>query len=108
LEISEQFIALDKRLDAAGVALNGDRTRSSREFETAPSINQRLGNIVGALWMSTAADPAMYKESYSVVEKQFRPVYNEVKAIGEEVKKLEAALEKYGAPYTPGRLPEFR
>jgi photosystem II stability/assembly factor-like uncharacterized protein len=108
LELSEQFVALEKRIDAAGVALNGDRAMSSREFETAPSINQRLGNIVGALWSSTTADPVYYKDSYASIQKQFRPVYNEVKAIGEEVKKLEASLEKQGAPYTPGRLPDFR
>ncbi len=108
LELSEQFNALEKRLDELGTALNGDRTRSSREFETAPSINQRLRNITGALWSSTAADPAAYKESYALVEKQFRPVYDEVKSIGEAVNKLEVQLEKYRAPYTPGRLPVLK
>ncbi len=108
LDLAEQFVALDKRLDAAGVALNGDRAKASREFETPPSINQRLGRMTSALWSSTAADPAAYQDDYELVEKQFRPVYNEVKLIGEDIKKLEAALEKYKAPYTPGRLPDYK
>jgi photosystem II stability/assembly factor-like uncharacterized protein len=108
LDLSEQFAALEKRLEAAGVAISGDRSRSSREFETVPSINQRIGRITGALWSSTAADPAAYQDDYDIVEKKFRPVYYEVKSIGEEVKKLEMQLEKYNVPYTPGRIPEFK
>jgi len=108
LELSRQIADLEKRLTAAGVALNGDATLSRREFETLPSINQRIGSINGALWASTVADPKSYEESYGIAEKQFRPIYAEVKTIGEDVKKLEATLEQYKAPYTPGRLPEWK
>ena len=108
LELTDQFNALDSRIDDAGVLLNGDRTKGNREFETLPSINQRLGRITGSLWNSSTADPSTYQEEFGLIEKQFRPVYNEVKSIGEEVKKLEAALERYHAPYTPGRLPEYK
>jgi photosystem II stability/assembly factor-like uncharacterized protein len=108
LDLSQQIVALEKRLAAASVALNGDATLSRREFETLPSINQRMGSINYALWSSTVADPKSYEESLGIAEKQFRPVYAEVKSIGEEVKKLEALLEQYKAPYTPGRLPEWK
>jgi hypothetical protein len=108
LEVADQLLALERRLDAAGELLNGDRAKASREFETPPSINQRLGRMTSALWSSTAANPVNYQDDYELVEKQFRPVYNEVKLIGEEVRKLEAALEKYKAPYTPGRLPDYK
>jgi len=42
------------------------------------------------------------------VAKQFTPAYNEVKAIGDEVKELEDLLEKNKAPYISGRLPEWK
>jgi hypothetical protein len=45
--------------------------------------------------------------SYDIAEKQFSPIYAEIKSIGEELKKIEAAMEKSGAPYTPGRLPDW-
>jgi photosystem II stability/assembly factor-like uncharacterized protein len=105
LVVSEQITSLEKRVKAAGVALNGDPSLGGREFETAPSINGRLGRITSGLWSSTVATPASFQEGYGIIEKEFRPVYNEVKAIGEDVKKLEAQMEQYSAPYTPGRLP---
>ena len=108
LDVADQIQTLEARLRAAGIALNGDPSLGSREFETAPSINGRIGRITYGLWNSTVAVPASFEEGYAVAEKEFRPVYNEVKAIGEEVKKLEAQMEKYGAPYTPGRLPDWK
>jgi hypothetical protein len=67
-----------------------------------------LGRITYGLWNSTVALPASFEEGYQATEKAFRPVYGEVKSIGEDIKKLEAQMEKYSAPYTPGRLPDFK
>lgn len=108
LELNTQIQQLENRLKTAGVALNGDPSLGSREFETAPSINGRLGRITYGLWNSTVALPASFEESYQATEKAFRPVYGEIKSIGEDIKKLEAQMEKYAAPYTPGRLPDFK
>jgi hypothetical protein len=46
--------------------------------------------------------------SYTEAAKEFGPVYNEVKSIAGEVQRIEMLLEKSGAPYTPGRLPEWK
>ncbi len=108
LTVAEQLAALDKRLYEVNVPLNGDASRARREFETTPSVNGRLGSIMYQLWNATADVPTGYTESYSTAEKQFAPIYAEIKSIGEEVKKIEALMEKSGAPYTPGRLPEWK
>jgi hypothetical protein len=108
LDIASQLAALDKRLNAVNVPLNGDATRARREFETSPSVNGRLGGIMFQIWNSTSAIPGDYMTSYDIAEKQFAPIYTEIKSIGEEVKKIEATMEKSGAPYTPGRLPEWK
>lgn len=108
LELNTQIQQLETRLKAAGVALNGDPSLGGREFETAPSINGRLGRITYGLWNSTVALPVSFEEGYQATEKAFRPVYGEVKSIGEDIKKLEAQMEKYSAPYTPGRLPDYK
>jgi photosystem II stability/assembly factor-like uncharacterized protein len=107
LDIATQLAALDKRLNAVNVPLNGDATKARREFETSPSVNGRLGSIMFQLWNSTSGIPGDYTTSYNIAEKQFSPIYAEIKSIGEEVKKIEATMEKSGAPYTPGRLPEW-
>ena len=108
LDVATQLAALDKRLNAVNVPLNGDAARARREFETSPSVNGRLGSIMFQVWNSTSGIPGDYTTSYNIAEKQFAPIYAEIKSIGEEVKKIEATMEKSGAPYTPGRLPEWK
>ena len=107
LTVSEQLNDISKRLNAVNIPLNGDMTMARREFETSPSINGRIGSIISSLWSSTSAMPGAYQEYYNIAETQFRPVYKEIKSIGEDLKKIEAVMEKNGAPYTPGRLPDW-
>lgn len=104
-DISKTVYTLEKRLTDVNTKLNGDATVSRREFETVPSINGRIGSIAGALWSTTAAPTTTFMNSLSVAEKQFTPVYNEIKAIGLAITNIELELEKNKAPYTPGRLP---
>ena len=99
---------LEVRLNTVNRLLNGDASLARREFETAPSISSRLFYITGALWNTTAAPTNTQISSYEIAAAEFTPVYNEIKAISVEIKKLEDMLEKNGAPYTPGRLPEWK
>lgn len=108
LDISKTILDIEKRLNAVNRQLNGDATLARREFETAPSINGRIGYVIGALWNTTAAPTQTQISSYLIAAKQFTPVYNELKAIAEEVRKLEELLEKSRAPYTPGRMPDWK
>ena len=40
---------------------------------------------------------------------EFPPVYNKIKSLYEaDLKNIEAELEKYGAPWTTGRLQEMK
>jgi ABC-type transporter Mla subunit MlaD len=107
-DVSKTIYSIEDRLKTVNAKLNGDVTLSSRDFETLPSINDRIDRVVGSLWSSTSAPTQTMLQSYEIAAKQFTPVYNELKSIGEEIKKLEDMLEKSGAPYTPGRLPEWK
>ena len=108
VDISKTITALEKRLTDVNTKLNGDATIARREFETAPSINSRIGTIIYALWSTTAAPTTSFISSYQTAARQFTPVYNELRSIGEEMRKLENLLESNKAPYTPGRLPEWK
>jgi len=108
VSISKEIFEIEKRLTAVNNLMNGDATLAKREFETLPSINERIRSIVGALWNTTAAPTQTYIQSYTTAAKQFTPVLAEIKSIGDAIKKVEAALEKSGAPYTPGREPEWK
>jgi hypothetical protein len=88
--------------------LNGDASAARREFEVLPSISDRIFIITSALWNTTAAPTQTFLSSYKQAAAQFTPVYQDLKVIGADVEKLEALLEKSNAPYTPGRLPEWK
>ncbi|MEO8087000.1 MAG: glycosyl hydrolase, partial [Bacteroidota bacterium] len=106
--ITEQVFSLEKRLIAADIEMNGDGSLARREFETAPSINTRIGAIEGTLWNATSAPTQTAAQSYDVAGKQFSGFLAELKAIDGELKNVEAVLEKNHAPYTPGRLPDWK
>ncbi|MBC7889933.1 MAG: glycosyl hydrolase [Ferruginibacter sp.] len=108
VSISKDIFEIEKRLNAVNNLLNGDASLAKREFETVPSINGRISSIVGSLWRTTAAPTQTYQQSYALAAKQFAPVLEEIKSIGEAINKVEEELEKKGAPYTPGRVPGWK
>ncbi len=108
LNVSETIHQLENRLNQVNIKLNGDGSLAKREFETSPSINGRIGNIVGGLWATTSAPTQTYINSYELAKKQFTSVYQEVKNISADLAKLEQTLEMQHTQYTPGRLPEWK
>ncbi|HEX5625031.1 MAG TPA: glycosyl hydrolase, partial [Saprospiraceae bacterium] len=106
-ELSQTIHDLEKRLNQVNIEMNGDASLARREFETLPSINGRVGGMIYGLWTTTSAPTQTYRNSYDTAVKQFGPVYREVKNIASEIAKLEQQLENSGAPYTPGRWPEW-
>jgi hypothetical protein len=108
LDVSKSISDIEKRLTDINRQLNGDATLARREFETAPSTNGRINYIIGSLWTTTAAPTQTQIDAYDIAAKQFTPAYTALKSVGEDIKKIEDQLEKSGAPYTPGRLPEWK
>jgi photosystem II stability/assembly factor-like uncharacterized protein len=106
--IVKDIILLERRLGEVDKKLNGDASLTRREFEAPPSINNRIGNIMEGVITTTAAPTNTSISSYTISAQQFGPLLAEVKAVGEEVKRIENILEKSGAPYTPGRVPDWK
>ncbi|PPK84687.1 photosystem II stability/assembly factor-like uncharacterized protein [Neolewinella xylanilytica] len=98
---------LRDRLADFTTKLYGDRTRSSLEMETLPSVAGRIGSIEYGMWNVTSDPTETFKESYRVAAEQFAPLLDELKAIDADVRDLEQDLEAGGAPYTPGRWPDW-
>lgn len=108
LDIATAIAAIDKRLTEFNNKFNGDVTLARREFETAPSLNGRINFVIGSLWNSTAAPTQTQMMSYTIAENDFTALYNELKKLDTDIKNLEQELEKNDAPYTPGRMPEWK
>ncbi len=105
---AKEIFAVEKRLLEAGKLLNGDVTLLSREFDAPPSINSRVGSIMGGIISTSSAPTTTFMNSYTDAVKEFTPVHAEIKSIASELQRIEALLEKNKAPYTPGRLPDWK
>ena len=60
------------------------------------------------MWDVTAPVPAMYRENLSIAGKQFTQLLSDMKALDKDIDAAEKQLEMGGAPYTPGRWPEWK
>jgi len=100
-KVSEQLEDIKLKFD------NNSKAPSDEENPPAPvTFNSRLSKIAYAHWGSTGAPTQMQQDAYSILMAEFPPVYDQIKRIGEtDLKELEKAVEKLGAPPTPGRLP---
>jgi photosystem II stability/assembly factor-like uncharacterized protein len=98
---------LNARMAAFQIKLNGDRSVASR-FEPVPlSINDRIGTILYASWNSQSAPTGNHRDSYAIAEAEFREALVDLKAISADLATVEAGLQNAGAPWTPGRIPEW-
>jgi hypothetical protein len=97
--------AMEKRVDEMLEALRGPRTFS----ETAPlSIISRLGTLASRQRLATSRPTQTQIEQYNIAAEEFKPVLAKLRPIVEtEFPKLEKAVEASGAPWTPGRLPDW-
>lgn len=83
-----------------------DETIAERNEPTAPTVYDRLNEIAQGLWSSTAAPTQTQINNLKVASEEFEPLLAKVKTLLEvDLKNLESEMEKFGAPWTPGRVP---
>jgi photosystem II stability/assembly factor-like uncharacterized protein len=100
--------AVNARMQDLRVRLNGDTTISRRAEPVPVGITARVAAIAGGYWDSQAAVPDTLRASYAVADEEFRIVLADLKSIAADLANLEAELETSGAPWTPGRLPDWQ
>ncbi len=100
--------AVHQNMQRISRVMNGDGSLARREFETAPSLNDRIGNIEGGMWSTTSAPTGTYRKSYQVAQKQLKEVIAQLEAVSSEIQQMEVRLEQLKAPWTPGRKPTIK
>lgn len=108
-DILEAIRGLEKKLQELQLKMTGDRLLSRLDKDTMPGIASRIMRITGEMSGSTSAPTKTQRDAYAIAEEEFKPVYDELKKIlAEDVKAIEKKLDAVGAPYTPGRLPDWK
>jgi hypothetical protein len=101
---------LEMRLRDLQQSLTGDPTTSRRQEPAPPSLLSRLGGITNSLWSNSLSEPtATMRRQYEIVAAEFQKVLAQLRPLVQtELKRVEDAAEAAGAPWTPGRIPEWR
>jgi photosystem II stability/assembly factor-like uncharacterized protein len=88
--------------------LRGDVTLRARNENTPPSISERVETVVSGLRFTLSPPTKTQRDSYLVARTEFTEQLAKLRGVMEgELKDLEKALDIAGAPWTPGRLPEW-
>jgi len=107
--LQDEATALDRRTNEILRALSGDAAARQRNINTPPSINDRIGYVVGAQRMSISRPTQTQIAQYNAAAQDFESVLGQLRQLIEvDLDKLEKQLEAAGAPWTPGRVPEWK
>jgi hypothetical protein len=111
--------AAEKQLDAEADAieqsnrlilrvLSGDKEMQKRNEPVASSINDRIEAIMEGERFSLARPTQSHVEDYNIAAAEFGEQLGKLRTLVEvDLAKLEKDMEAAGAPWTPGRVPEW-
>ena len=101
--------ALDRRTNEILRSLRGDNALRARNMNLPPSIAERVGSIAQSQRTSTARPTQTQMNQYAVAAQDFDNTLAQLRQLIEiDLAKLEKQMEAAGAPWTPGRIPEWK
>jgi len=107
--LTDDASSIEKRTNDILRALRGDTALQARQETLPPSIIQRIGTIVSDQRMSTSPPTQTQKDHYAAAAQEFERVLGQLRSLIEgDLARLEKAMEAAGAPWTPGRIPEWK
>ncbi|HSW29636.1 MAG TPA: hypothetical protein VLH75_09170 [Longimicrobiales bacterium] len=95
--------ALERRIAEMRITLSGDGSVAARQFETPPSIMDRIGFVIYASYSATQAPGDAQRTLVRDALSKYRGLTPQIDALWRDLEALEARLEAAGAPYTPNR-----
>jgi photosystem II stability/assembly factor-like uncharacterized protein len=103
VEMIGEINRLEEEMYQIRLALFGDETRSSREFETDPSLNGRVGYAAYSSWWNTAEPTKTAREQIDIAEEQYTDILDQMRKVAQSIEEIENRLVELKVPYTPGR-----
>jgi photosystem II stability/assembly factor-like uncharacterized protein len=104
----QKVLSIQKELTDINRRFNGDNLRIGYEGAAPITLKGRVDLIASALWTTTEAPTETFKTSYSIAADHFQEILDALRSVTKEISDVEKLLDKYDAPYTPGRLPDWK
>jgi photosystem II stability/assembly factor-like uncharacterized protein len=100
--------AIEKRNREILRALSGDKALQKRQEQVPSSINDRVTNIMDGERFSLAKPTHSHIDNYNIAAAEFAEQLAKLHTLVDvDLAKLEKDMEAAGAPWTPGRVPEW-
>jgi len=107
--LMKQAETIEKQVEEIIRVLSGDKSISERDGSQPPSISSRLSGLLYGYRGTTSTPTQTMKDQCRIAGEELEPQLETLKKLIEaDVKKLEAAMEAAGAPWTPGRIPKWK
>lgn len=109
LPLTVEVQSIETRLKDVEIAIRGDAALAAHSEPTPPAIADRVAAIVGTQWNAMAAPTSTSQDDYTFAAQAFAvelPKLRQILAV--DLKKIEDAMEVFGAPWTPGRIPVWQ
>jgi photosystem II stability/assembly factor-like uncharacterized protein len=108
-DLTTKALQLEARTEEILRALRGDEILRERNENTPPAINDRLRSIMDSESSSISAPTQTNRDSYAVAAQEYADAQAKLRQItGTEMPELEKQMEAAGAPWTPGRVPDWK
>jgi hypothetical protein len=102
-----ELAGIETDLNEILLVLRGDRSRARRNEPTDPSILDRVNRVVDGQLSTTQSPTKTNRDGYAWAAEAFTIQLDALRALDVRLGELEDALEAAGAPWTPGRIPEW-
>jgi hypothetical protein len=103
ISLIEEIKNLKIAYDLCLVEMYGDRIKSSREFETYPSISDRMGLVEYQIYENTVDVSNTRLNNLQIVQEEYLELRKKLDDIIVRTRKLEEKLDAKEIPYTKGK-----
>ena len=88
------------------IEIHGDASLAKRDFETPPSLMDRLGSVTWNSYRTTGAPTGSQQKDLNIAKEEFAKIRTQVKTISDKVDAIQETVTKAGAPFQGDELPE--
>ena len=108
VELINKINSIENEVINMNRKLNGDETLSSRTINQGLCIKDRTESVLYDLLRTTSAPSQVHVDNYDIASEELTAFLTQLKKVVDlDIVSLESALEQAGAPWTPGRFPQF-
>jgi len=99
--------SIEKRSSEILRALRGDTALAVRNENVPTSINDRVTNIMEGERFAITAPTQTHQDAAAIAADEFAQQLNSLRTLVQDFARLQKDMEAAGAPWTPGRVPEW-